>query len=77
MNDVAAIRRDRMKKKGALRQMIGCRRSGHDRRVFHYSSYIPERRISGERRSGLDRRNPARALKLAVAEQMNVVHAVH
>ena len=34
----------------------GGRRSGVDRRQFAYSSYIPERRIEQGRRSGFDRR---------------------
>ena len=36
----------------------GGRRLGLDRRQFDYAIYIPERRKSGERRSGKDRRLP-------------------
>ena len=35
---------------------LGGRRLGVDRRQFDYAIYIPERRKSGERRSGKDRR---------------------
>ena len=35
----------------------GGRRSGIDRRLFSYSTHIPERRRTEERRSGLDRRS--------------------
>lgn len=35
----------------------GGRRSGAERRQFSYSSHIPERRRSEDRRTGLDRRN--------------------
>ena len=34
----------------------GGRRSGSDRRQFDYAIYSPEKRKSGERRSGKDRR---------------------
>jgi len=36
----------------------GGRRLGPDRRQFNYAISIPERRITGERRSGKDRRLP-------------------
>ena len=35
---------------------LGGRRLGVDRRQFEYAIYIPERRKTGERRSGKDRR---------------------
>jgi hypothetical protein len=35
----------------------GGRRSGIERRQFHYSVHIPERRCGQDRRSGKDRRN--------------------
>jgi hypothetical protein len=38
----------------------GGRRLGIDRRQFSYSTYIPERRLGGERRSGIDRRKTSR-----------------
>ncbi|MBU1194974.1 MAG: hypothetical protein KKE62_03920 [Proteobacteria bacterium] len=36
------------------------RRIGIDRRIFTYTGYLPERRSSADRRSGLDRRNDPR-----------------
>jgi hypothetical protein len=38
----------------------GGRRAGADRRQFVYTSYIPERRVNKDRRSGLDRRREPR-----------------
>jgi len=38
----------------------GGRRSEYDRRQFSYTSYIPERRNSNERRAGTDRREMPR-----------------
>lgn len=35
----------------------GGRRSGVERRIFHYSDYIPERRTNQDRRSGKERRS--------------------
>ncbi len=34
----------------------GGTRSGTDRRKFHYTAYIPEKRSSRDRRKGFDRR---------------------
>ncbi len=36
------------------------RRVGDERRLFHYTTYLPERRAGSERRSGLDRRKTPR-----------------
>ena len=36
------------------------RRNGAERRHFHYTFYIPERRNGSERRSGKDRRKTIR-----------------
>ena len=33
-------------------------RSGIDRRKFHYTDYIPEKRSGRDRRKGFDRRSP-------------------
>ena len=41
----------------------GGRRSGADRRQFSYAFHIPERRISSDRRSGIDRREEPREIK--------------
>lgn len=38
----------------------GGRRLGGDRRVYSYTGYLPERRVSGDRRSGQDRRQTLR-----------------
>ena len=36
------------------------RRIGIDRREIFYAAYLPERRCGEERRSGFERRNPAK-----------------
>ncbi len=36
---------------------LGGRRSGHERRRFSYTEFIPERRSGKNRRNGQDRRN--------------------
>jgi len=38
----------------------GGRRAGADRRQYEYTSYIPERRVNKDRRTGLDRRRAPR-----------------
>jgi len=38
----------------------GGRRSGVDRRVFSYAVHIPERRVTADRRLGMDRRKHPR-----------------
>ena len=50
-----------MKDKNTTDSMeLNDRRIGFDRRQFAYSLHIPERRNSGERRSGQDRRETDR-----------------
>ena len=49
----------------------GGRRLGADRRHFEYAIHIPERRVSGERRSGKDRRFPRAAESEAAHARLN------